>query len=204
GFVWISTQNANVFRADIYNTTIPFFGKKNSPDVAFGSSPGVGSFNEEGDSVLLLGTGKGLVLKDFRNLSADTFLYNPHNPNSISNDTVSAIIKDKQGNFWVATPNGLSYFNIKAKNFTRYFPDSINKPSISNFISALCEDGSSNLWIGTPGGGLFMLNHATNKFIHYKNSPAEVIPFLLANGNDLWIANDLNNGLNKLNLSTGK
>ena len=27
GFVWISTQNANLFRVDIYNTTIPFFGK---------------------------------------------------------------------------------------------------------------------------------------------------------------------------------
>ena len=58
GFIWISTQNANLFRVDIYNTTIPFFGKTDvfGPDIGFGSAQGIWAFNEEDDSVLWLGT----------------------------------------------------------------------------------------------------------------------------------------------------
>ncbi len=211
GFIWISTQNANLFRVDIYNTTIPFFGKSNgfSPDAGF-ASQGVGAFNEEGDSVLWLGTQRGLVRKDLKNLTTREFRHNPRDASSISSDTIFVIVKDK-GNFWMGTNNGLNYFNTKTGRFTRYYPDSINKASASNLIYRLRKDGNSNLWLGTYGAGLYSLNLSTGKFINYKNDPADVttisddfIASLLIDENDLWIGSDRGNGINKMNIRTQK
>ena len=211
GFVWISTQNANLFRVDIYNTTIPFFGRSNgfSPDVGY-ASEGVGAFNEEGDSVLWLGTQKGLVRKDLKNSTTREFPHNPRDASSISSDTVFAMVKDKD-NFWLGTPEGLNYFTPKTGKFSRYYPDSINKTSASNIVYKLCKDGNSNLWLGTYGRGLYWLNPSTGKFIHYKNDPADVttisddfISSLLIDESDLWIGGDRNNGINKMNLRTKK
>ena len=211
GFVWISTQNANLFRIDIYNTTIPFFGRSNgfSPDEGF-AREGVGAFNEEGDSVLWLGTQRGLVRKDLKSSTTREFPHNPRDASSISSDTVFAMVKDKD-NFWLGTNNGLNYFNTKAGKFTSYYPDSINKTSASNIIYKVCKDGNSNLWLGTYGGGLYWLHPSTGKFIQYKNDPADVttisddfISSLLIDENDLWIGDDRNNGLNKMDLRTKK
>ena len=81
----------------------------------FGSSQGVWAFNEEGDSVLWLGTERGLVRKDLKNSTTRRkFLHDPRDAKSISNDTVFAIVKDK-GNFWIGTYNGLNYFNTKTR-----------------------------------------------------------------------------------------
>jgi ligand-binding sensor domain-containing protein len=60
GFIWISTQNANLFKADIYNTTIPYYGESNEPDEISGSS-GTYAFAQETDSEFLFGTGPFLI-----------------------------------------------------------------------------------------------------------------------------------------------
>ena len=55
------------------------------------------AFNEEADSVFWYGTESGLVRKDLKNSTTRRFLNEPRNPNSLSNDMVFAILKDKQG-----------------------------------------------------------------------------------------------------------
>jgi signal transduction histidine kinase/ligand-binding sensor domain-containing protein len=206
GFIWISTQNANLFTVDIHNTTIPFYGRSNgfSPDAGY-ARQGVGAFNGEGDSVLWLGTERGLIRKDLKNSTTRQFMHDPRNANSVSSDTIYAIVKDKD-NFWLGTNKGLNYFNTKTERFTRYYPDSINKASASNIVYRLCKDNNSNLWLGTYGGGLYMLDPATNGLVHYKNDPTDddFIQSLLIDGNDLWVGNDINNGLDKFNRTKSK
>ena len=93
GLIWLSTQDKNLFRIDIYNTTIPHYGNS-ANDAIFG-------FSEETPSVCWYGTASGLVRKDFNNGTIRRYVNEPGNPNSLSNNTVLSILKDKQGDFWI-------------------------------------------------------------------------------------------------------
>ena len=203
GLIWLSTQQANLFKIDIYNTVIPHFENKANNTIISGL--------EEGDSVKWTGTVSGLLRKDLRNGTTRRFVNEPNNPNSISNNIVTGIIKDKQRDFWIGTVNGLNHFNLKAGNFTRYKYDTGKIINNSNVINNLCEDSDSNIWVSTTGSGIYMLNRQTEKFTTYKNDPADIntlsndyVSAMIVNGDNLWIGSYNNGGLNKLNRHTGK
>jgi len=82
GLIWLSTQSANLYRIDIYNTTIPHFGKSDADAVL--------SFEEESPSVMWYGTASGLVRKDLTKGTTRRFLNEPGNKNSLSNNFVTA------------------------------------------------------------------------------------------------------------------
>jgi signal transduction histidine kinase/ligand-binding sensor domain-containing protein len=199
GLIWISTQNANLFKVDIYHTTIPFIQQGTI----------VTRFNEAGDSVLLLGTNQGLVYKNLHDSTTHDFLYQSNDSASISANFVTAILKDKQDNFWVGTNNGLNYFNLKTRKFIRYYPDSIKKVSPSNVILGLCKDYNANLWIVTYGGRLYTLNPGSGKLLNFKydvdTSSSKSYPVaLVSDKNNLWIGIYKTIGITKINLQTKK
>jgi signal transduction histidine kinase/ligand-binding sensor domain-containing protein len=207
GFIWLSTQNSNLFKIDIYNIIVTHFGNN--------LTDGVRAFSEETDSVFWYGTNSGLIRKDFKNGITRRFVNVPGNKNSLSNNVVTEILKDKQRNFWIGTRNGLNYYDLKTGNFIRYLQDSNNNnTTILNKASffSLCEDRDSNIWAGTFGGGLYMLNRKSGKFTRYQNDPADintisndVITALLEDETtDLWIGTENNAGLNKMNRLSGR
>ena len=205
GFIWLSTQNANLFKIDIYNTVIPHFGDN--------ENDGVYAFNEESSSVCWYGTVSGLVRKDFKNGTTRHFVNDPGNSNSLSNNYVTEILKDKQGDFWIGTRGGgLNHLNLKTGKFTRYYDDTVSKAALANRVVCLCEDRDANIWAGTFGGGLNMLNPTTGKSTNYKNDPADntsvsndaVMAILEDGTTDMWIGTENNGGLNKINRQTRK
>ena len=204
GFIWLSTQFANLFKIDIYNTVIPHFGNS--------VNDGVYAFNEESASVCWYGTVSGLLRKDYKKGTTRRFVNDPGNSNSISNNRVTEILKDKQGDFWIGTRDGVNHFNLKTEKFTRYYHDAVSKAALANRIVCLCEDGDSNIWAGAFGGGLNMLNPKTGKSTNYKNDPADittisndaVTAILEDETTDMWIGTENNGGLNKMNRQTGK
>ena len=204
GFVWLSTQNSNLFKIDIYNTVIPNY--------ASSEVNGVSSFSETPDSAFWYGTANGLVRFDLKTGSVKRFIHDPRNPNSISDNLVYRIVKDRTGNFWIGTRHGLNHFNIKTENFIRYYHDKNNLSSLSNLVFSLCADGDSILWIGTVSGGLDKLDLRTQKLINYSNNPADlntisnnvITALLVDEKTGIWIGTDNNAGLNKLNPQNGK
>jgi len=213
GFLWISTQRANVFKVDIYNTAIPFFGNRSaSPDRRSRAAEGSAFvFNQVEDSVLWIGTDSGLVRRDLKSGTLRRFTKERSDPRSLSDNLVFAIASDTGRNFWVGTNNGFNYFHSKTGKFERYYPDSVNKSSASNTIVRICLDDHSNIWLGTDGAGLYLFDQATRKFTQYKNSPADgstisddFITALMIDGEHLWIGTAHNNGLNKMDLQLKK
>ena len=69
--------------------------------------------------------------------------------NSLSNDRVNSIRKDRRGNLWVATNNGLNYFDVRTKRFKVY---SIKDGLPSKIICGILIDGKDNLWLSTVNG----------------------------------------------------
>src|SRR5665213_3353105 len=207
GFIWMSTQNANLFKIDIYGTTIPFFGSRNANFIF--TNGGYYNFYEQGDSIFWFCTDSCLECKNIRNGFVRRFRNEAGNPNSLSSNSVFSILNDKQANLWIGTNKGLNYYSDKTQKFKRFYPDS-KSDLFSNYIETLCRDNDSVIWIGTAGG-LYMLNTALGKFISYKNNPGNAntisnneILAIMKDSSDLWVGTSANSGLNKLNLQTKK
>jgi ligand-binding sensor domain-containing protein len=204
GMVWISTQNANLFRVDLRNVIVPFVEVDPNND-------GVRALIEESPTAVWYGTFTGLLRKDSEDGSTKKFLNEAGNPNSLSSNNVTSLLKDMRGNLWIGTSNALNFYDNQQNVFKRYYYKGNNSPASSPIIS-LCQDADSNIWIGTDGAGLYKFNPATNKFTGYEHSATNgntisenVINSILAEGeNTLWIGTGKNGGLDKLDRRTGK
>jgi len=204
GIVWISTQNANLFRIDLRNVIIPSVAV--DPD-----NVGVLALNEESPTVVWYATATGLLRKDSKDGSAKQFLNEPGKPNSLSSNKVFSLLRDMTGNLWIGTSNALNFYDSKQETFKRYYYQGDNLLNTSPIV-ALCQDADSNIWIGTSGAGLYKFDPRTNKFTAYEHSSTygntiseNSINSILADGeHTLWIGTDKNGGLDKLDRRTGK
>jgi len=157
------------------------------------------------DQTVWVGTwGTGLYL--FNPKTKTSIRYNTGNSN-ISNDYIHKIFEDKNGNMWVGTQNGLSYFNSKTKRFEEIKRTKLINAFKNNRIFDILEDDQDNLWIGTKFG-LHKINKDSIQSYFYNPKDSNtlaadhVYDLLLDNSKNLWIATE--NGLNKLNPETGK
>jgi signal transduction histidine kinase/ligand-binding sensor domain-containing protein/DNA-binding response OmpR family regulator len=149
---------------------------------------------------------QGVYFYNFKSKEFDRYQHNPFDIKSISNNSVRQILKDKNGDFWFTTENGLNFLKNGSNEFIHYFNEPNNTNSISiNFIFAMLEDHEGNLWFGTNGHGLDRFNPVTREFKHYtiENGLAgnEVFSMVFDSDNQLWISTE--NGLCRLNPKTG-
>ena len=78
-----------------------------------------------------------------------------NNPGSLSNNSITAILKDRSGVYWVATKDGLNKYDPTMKLFPRYQNEPGNYNSLHyNFVSSFCESPDGKIWIGTFGKGI--------------------------------------------------
>ncbi|RAJ10673.1 signal transduction histidine kinase [Chitinophaga skermanii] len=82
--------------------------------------------------------------------SETTFINNPTQPTTLSDQYVQAILHDRQGNTWVGTVNGLNKFDPATQTFQRYYASPGRL--LSNNIRALMQDQTGKLWIGSQDG----------------------------------------------------
>ena len=88
---------------------------------------------------------------------------------SLSDNNVTAIEEDLEGNLWVATQNGLNRFKPNTQTFARYLHNPDDPESISsNDLHHLYLDHNGVLWIGT-NNGLDIYNAQLDHFIHYRH-----------------------------------
>ena len=88
-------------------------------------------------------------------------------PGSIANNTVLQVVEDPIGNLWVATNNGLDYFDQEKQVFMHYRSKDNDTTSLSNnMVNTIYYDHSGKLWVGTHRG-LNLFNPLTNNFQRY-------------------------------------
>ncbi|PCK07691.1 MAG: hypothetical protein COA42_13025 [Alteromonadaceae bacterium] len=86
---------------------------------------------------------------------------------SLSNNFVSDLMLDKQGDIWVATANGLNRYNAETDTFRQYLHDPTDINSLShNDVAAILQDGHGDIWLAT-GNGLNRLNLKHDQFRHF-------------------------------------
>lgn len=86
----------------------------------------------------------------------------------LSQDSVQAIIQDRDGFMWVATQEGLNRYD--GYDFKVYSHDETDNSTISSdSILSIAEDRKGQLWIGTENGGLNLFEQQSIEFKHYRN-----------------------------------
>ncbi|MGE5846992.1 MAG: two-component regulator propeller domain-containing protein, partial [Ignavibacteria bacterium] len=176
GILYVETQSSEFHK---YNPAAESFSVviKDSIDLSGASFNTVGAIFEELSGVIWTGglsRSIGLTKEDKKTGRITHFKHNPSDPSSLSDDKVYSILRDRNGNLWIGTFNGLDRLDEKTGKFYHYRNDPSNPNSIAdNWIWPLYEDTKGNLWIGTVRGGLSKFDPATKSFYNYKNNPSE-------------------------------
>jgi len=119
-----------------------------------------------------LSKGTGLKRTDTKTGQNIIFRHDPNDPHSISDDKVYSIQRDRSGNLWVGTYNGLDMLDEQSGKFIHYKNNPDNPNSLpDNWIWPIYEDSHGNIWIGTVKSGLCLFNKKSKSFVNYKNDP---------------------------------
>lgn len=99
-----------------------------------------------------------LLLCGFFISAGPTFLFSQQfildsNPssNSLSANSVHALLRDREGFLWIGTQNGLNRYDGEKYTLFSHHPDDSTTLS-DNFVVSLAEDSFGNIWIGTRHG----------------------------------------------------
>lgn len=141
------------------------------------------------------------------------YKHDPANPNSLNDNLVPYIFRDRSGIMWIGTGfSGIDKFDSNKRKFRHYIHEPTNSNSLSNnHVISLYEDQSGMVWIGTSGGGLDKFDRETGRFTHHTHDPGN--PNSLSDNTvwsvyedhlgTLWIGT-LSRGLDKFDRETGQ
>jgi signal transduction histidine kinase/ligand-binding sensor domain-containing protein/CheY-like chemotaxis protein/HPt (histidine-containing phosphotransfer) domain-containing protein len=148
----------------------------------------------------------GLNRLDHEGQPLETFRHDAHQPTSLGDDDVRAILEDQAGHLWVGTANGLSLLDRSTGQFTHYRHDAGDAESLrDSFIVSLYEDPSGLVWIGTRAGGVSRWNPRSWELGSHRPQwlgTELVTAFADAPDNKVWIAS-LGGGLMQFDPDTG-
>jgi PAS domain S-box-containing protein len=201
GILWIGTLEA-LNALDRQTGRYTSYRRTAGPAV----STDVITINQDRSGNIWAGTyNHGLLRLDRRTGKFQTYLHNPADPYSLSNDVVTRLLVDHNGMLWVATNDGLNRFNAATERFTVYKPDP--PKSIVDYLE-LVEDRKGALWLGTDSSGLHRFDPETGQFTSYEHdmdrpgtlSDNRVNSVHFDRSGTMWVATQ--NGLDKFDSKT--
>jgi ligand-binding sensor domain-containing protein/DNA-binding CsgD family transcriptional regulator len=188
--------------------------REQSPGSAGGTALAVNDIVENPAGTLWAATyGRGLTRLTRRNGDVESFVHDPRDPSSLSNDYVTALAVDRYGFLWAGTSGGgLNKQNLIRERI-RHITSSPTDPSASgrNMVFAFLADGSGNFLLGTRHGlCLFRPGKATYSLWDHPRLPdalkSEFVRFLLKDGKGrIWIGTEgAHNGVFRFDPPTGR
>jgi ligand-binding sensor domain-containing protein len=113
GNLWACSLGGRIYKYDYHSDT---FVHINSKTELSGFSY-ISVIHEDADSTLWFGTDKGLYSYNPENGQTHHWISQDKNPNSLTNNNITDILEDNNGNLWISTYVGLNFFNTRATRF---------------------------------------------------------------------------------------
>lgn len=155
GILWLGTMRRGVVE---YNTRTGFIREKIFPEISINYCTKILKDNL---GSIWLGTAYGLYRYNEESKTITSFLNDPTDHNSISNNHIYGLLKGKNV-VYVATPNGLNIFSYKTNQFSKIGYD---QGLSDEFISGLEMDKSGRIWVSTIKGISSILIDSNSKDI---------------------------------------
>ena len=170
--LWIGTANG-LNKFDPVNEQFIHYYVKEKPNEFNGNY--ILDITESNNKIWFTAYRKGLYSLDKKTGIIKNYKNDVSDPQSLINDQILTIFKDRSGLIWVGTwANDLSFFHPD-NQFKHYYHKRENKNSLStNEIIAICEDNKKNIWLGLFNGGMNRFNPKKNLFKHYFNNPENI------------------------------
>jgi signal transduction histidine kinase/ligand-binding sensor domain-containing protein len=184
GTVWTASDPPVGFgRVDLATHTIRSVREK-------GAAVSAKSLSIDVDGKIWIGTlNDGVKLYDPQTQRWVDYHHQSSNPTSISGDYVTTLHRDRSGNIWIATLDGVSKLGHWQKQFS-YIPhnteDSNSPPKGS--IQSICEDAQNDIWLASFGGGVVRWNRKKGIFTRFSQFPESAHLIRAGRSGTLWIA----------------
>lgn len=161
GFMWIGTKNG-LNRYDGH--TFKVYQKRSASSHSIGNNF-IHCILDVNEVNMLIGTSNGLYLYSRVNDNFSPVTLSRNKKKIVVND----ILKDNNGNLWVATHGcGLFMLNKDLKVIGHFTKGGKKGDISSDYIWKLGIDSNNNLWLGTAGEGFSMYNSHLQKFVNHK------------------------------------
>jgi signal transduction histidine kinase/ligand-binding sensor domain-containing protein/DNA-binding response OmpR family regulator len=195
--LWIGTYNAGLDNYDVDKKSFTNYGKGERGWDKF-SSLNVYSLLKIKNLIYVLTYGGGLNVLDIENKKITQIQHDPKNKESLSNNLGRILIRDKMGNVWIGTEDGLNLLsreNIDKGNYTfKRYLEGYN-------IASLYEDSKGNIWIGTFSNGLIYRNNQSFNYFTEKEGLAghTIFTILEDKRGEIWLGT--NQGISRCNVA---
>ena len=206
GFMWFTTADG-LARYDGSNFTI--FRQQVGENSL--SNNNTFSLIQTEDGLIWIGTDPGgLNVYDPQTGRFRLYVNDPEDPESIVDNSIWALMEDREGNVWAGTRGGLSRLDRSTGKFTNYLVDSENPRALAGtLVRRIYQDKEGAIWVAT-GGGLQRYDPETDDFTTYSSDPDD--PTTLVHNSvwalyedkqdNFWIGTS--RGLQLMDRSTGK
>jgi ligand-binding sensor domain-containing protein/serine phosphatase RsbU (regulator of sigma subunit) len=184
--MWVATFQG-LFKVEGKRTKFKSNSKSNNNSPLFSISDVVAIFKKE--NKVWIGT-RGTGLYVFNTQNQRVVEYNTSN-SAIGNDFIHKIFEDRNGNIWVGTQNGLSFFNSKTKQFEDVDRVKVLDIFKNNRIFDILEDDFDNLWIASKFGLHKIANDTIVSYFHESEDSSSlgadlVYDIYIDEHNNLW------------------
>ncbi len=148
--IWISTWSKGIW---IFNKTtgkcVPYLKEKNKY-INF-------IFKDNKNRIWYSPESEGLVMIDGN--KEVNYRYNDFDRYSLSSNSISNYLQDKQGNLWFTSKQGdLNYFITNNPFYSWYKSPNLIHGLTHNIVTAVIEDSKGRIWIGYEDGGIDILD----------------------------------------------
>ena len=191
-------------RASKVLTPISFYSHEPSPE----SISGVQDIQEDAQGQLWIASmGEGLLRYDPDRRHFVRYRNHPEDPNSIAEDDITTLFRDRDGNFWLGFRLGSNVFRPVEPLFESYKHYGDDPASLSSdSVSAIYDDSEGSLWIGTENGAE-QIDRRTRKRIRTLTGDGATTPLVVAITENpkglLWIGT-FTQGLTSYDLRSGR
>ncbi|WP_083926955.1 two-component regulator propeller domain-containing protein [Colwellia piezophila] len=153
--LWVGTKRGGVNRWNEKTQRFTHYSSEQIGDKNL-SHNSVQDILQRANGEIWVSTHKGLNLWDPIKANFKTFIHEPNNSQSLSDNYLYQLYEDSEQRLWIASHyGGLNLWLDQSETFQSFTHQANNKASLShNFVTSIHEDNQNNLWIGTAGGGL--------------------------------------------------
>lgn len=156
-------------------------------------------YEDEERNQLWVGTYNGLNLFDIEKEQFQHFFYNKFSLNSINNNVLHSIYKDKSNRLWIGSDKGINYINFSSRPFQNIQLSESNQ-NLDLISSIKNAEDDKGIWISTNGTGLGFIprdkeTNTMGELLHFpvkaklkEDLSGFISDMIIAQSGDIWLS----------------
>ncbi|NOH97878.1 helix-turn-helix domain-containing protein [Vibrio sp. 99-70-13A1] len=133
-----------------------------------------------------VGTEHGLFSYDFFSGEVTRFQKSPNEDFALPGGKIYSLINDTYGGMWIATNNGIRYFSLFSKTFSRTPLNGKGMQFSDIVVNKLHVETPTSYWVASSSGVYFIEENSPPKLVYSGN-----VSDFYFNENKMWLATDL-------------